>query len=342
MITSFFKPKGDGAATADAGRAAPAAKGEATSSARAEPKLEETPTSSGGSNDRDETHQGARPPSRCSSSSSSSMRACACVRAADLSPTTSDAGRKRLRKAVIDDASDEEAEAPLPASGEAAAEPSAEAPAHTPLPDRSTADPEEMADAPEEEAAEEGGASADVADTDAAPAPAATKPAASLQLRQAPKAAPKASAKAGSAGSKTAIPYHKYDPPAAATWKPGEPVPYAYVAEVFGQIEAESKRLAITELMANAFRTVIATSPSELLPVVCLATNKIAAEYEGVELGIGDSIMMRAVAETCGRSVDAIKSQLEAEGDLGAVALASRKKQVKSHRMCHGDHVAAA
>lgn len=334
MITSFFKPKGDSAAPADAGRAAPAAKGEATSSVRAEPKLEETPTSSGGSNDRDETHQGARTPSRCCGSS---MRACACVRAAELSPAVSDAGRKRLRKAVIDDASDEEAEAPPPA-----AEPSAEAPAHTPVPARSTADPEEMADAPEEEAAEEGGASADVADTDAAPAPAATKPAASLQLRQAPKAAPKASAKAGSAGSKTAIPYHKYDPPAAATWKPGEPVPYAYVAEVFGQIEAESKRLAITELMANAFRTVIATSPSELLPVVCLATNKIAAEYEGVELGIGDSIMMRAVAETCGRSVDAIKSQLEAEGDLGAVALASRKKQVQSHRLRHGDRVVAA
>ena len=69
MITSFFKPKGDGAATADAGRAAPAAKDEATSSVRAEAKLEETPTSSGGSNDRDETHQGARTPSRCCGSS---------------------------------------------------------------------------------------------------------------------------------------------------------------------------------------------------------------------------------------------------------------------------------
>ena len=64
------------------------------------------------------------------------------------------------------------------------------------------------------------------------------------------------------------------------------------------------------------------------LPVVCLATNKIAPAYAGLELGIGDSIMIKAVAETCGRSVDAIKAQLEQEGDLGVVALSSRGKQV--------------
>ena len=38
--------------------------------------------------------------------------------------------------------------------------------------------------------------------------------------------------------------------------------------------------------------------------------------------------MIKAVAETCGRSVEAIKAQLEQEGDLGVVALSSRGKQV--------------
>ena len=58
--------------------------------------------------------------------------------------------------------------------------------------------------------------------------------------------------------------------------------------------------------MANAFRTVIATSPSELLPLMALSPNKLAPAYAGVELGIGDSIMIKAVSETCGRSVEAI------------------------------------
>ena len=48
----------------------------------------------------------------------------------------------------------------------------------------------------------------------------------------------------------------------------GEGVPYLFLARVFGTVEDEPKRLRITELMANAFRTVLAVSPQDLLPVV--------------------------------------------------------------------------
>ena len=136
----------------------------------------------------------------------------------------------------------------------------------------------------------------------------------------------KGSAKLGA--TQASVAYHKYDVLGGATWKPGAPVPYLFLARTFTRIEAESKRLLITEMMANAFRTVIATSPGELLDTMRLATNKLAPAYEGIELGIGDSIMVKAVAETCGRSVDAIKADMEVEGDLGVVAMASRGKQV--------------
>lgn len=45
-------------------------------------------------------------------------------------------------------------------------------------------------------------------------------------------------------------------------------MPYLFLARVFGTVEDEPKRLRITELMANAFRTVLAVSPQDLLPVV--------------------------------------------------------------------------
>jgi DNA ligase-1 len=122
--------------------------------------------------------------------------------------------------------------------------------------------------------------------------------------------------------------YQSYDPEAAATWPKGGDVPFAYLASVFGKIEAESKRLLITQLMANCFRTIIATSPAQLHAAICVATNKIAASYEGLELGVGDAIMIKAVAETCGKSVDAVKAQLEEEGDLGTVAASARRKQI--------------
>ena len=95
------------------------------------------------------------------------------------------------------------------------------------------------------------------------------------------------------------IHYHKYDPAASQhdKWAEGGAVPRVPLARLLadrGRVEAPK----ITEMMANCFRSVMARSPSELLPVVCLATNKIAPAYAGLELGIGDSIMIKAVAET--------------------------------------------
>ena len=64
------------------------------------------------------------------------------------------------------------------------------------------------------------------------------------------------------------IHYHKYDPAASQhdKWAEGGAVPYAYLSRVFSQIEAESKRLKITEMMANCFRSVMARSPSSSSP----------------------------------------------------------------------------
>ena len=60
-------------------------------------------------------------------------------------------------------------------------------------------------------------------------------------------------------------------------------------------IAGESKRLAITNLLASAFRTVLATTPGDLLPVLYLCTNRVAPAHEGIELGIGDAILMKVL-----------------------------------------------
>uniref|UniRef100_A0A7S4FBN9 DNA ligase n=1 Tax=Chrysotila carterae TaxID=13221 RepID=A0A7S4FBN9_CHRCT len=185
----------------------------------------------------------------------------------------------------------------------------------------------------EEEASDEADADVEMEATDAKDADAdtdvqegaGTKKA--MKLKQAPTTGAKAAKAAPSKGVSLSA-YSSYDPIAAATWQAGKPMPYSFLANIFSEIEDQSKRLRITEMLANGFRTVIAVSPAELLPVVSLTTNKIGAAYEGLELGIGDSVMIKAVAETCGRSVEAIKAQLEEVGDLGIVALSSRSRQV--------------
>ncbi|CAI5961981.1 unnamed protein product, partial [Closterium sp. NIES-65] len=92
-------------------------------------------------------------------------------------------------------------------------------------------------------------------------------------------------------------------------------------------ISNESGRLAITEIMCNVFRTVMATSPDDLLPIVYLAANRVAPPHEGVELGIGDATIIRALAEATGRKEAVVKSEYKECGDLGLVAKASRTTQ---------------
>lgn len=75
------------------------------------------------------------------------------------------------------------------------------------------------------------------------------------------------------------------------------------------------------------FRTVIATTPGDLLSTVYLSANRIAPPHEGLELGIGDASLIKALAEAYGRREEHVKKQLKELGDLGLVAKASRSSQ---------------
>lgn len=80
-------------------------------------------------------------------------------------------------------------------------------------------------------------------------------------------------------------------------------VPYLALAKTFQQIEEISGRLKITETLCNYFRSVIVLSPEDLLQSVYLCLNKIAPAYEGVELGIGDGVLIKALAEATGKAL---------------------------------------
>ena len=57
------------------------------------------------------------------------------------------------------------------------------------------------------------------------------------------------------------------------------------------------------ETLCNFFRSVIALTPNELLPCVYLCLNKLAPAYEGVELGIGETLLMKAIAQCTGNLI---------------------------------------
>ncbi|KAE8420495.1 hypothetical protein BDV36DRAFT_249418 [Aspergillus pseudocaelatus] len=110
-------------------------------------------------------------------------------------------------------------------------------------------------------------------------------------------------------------------------WKPGIPVPYAALCTTFSLIEMTTKRLVILAHCSLFLRQVLRLTPQDLLPTVQLMINKLAADYAGIELGIGESLIMKAIGESTGRSLAVIKADQHEIGDLGLVAAKSRSNQ---------------
>jgi len=121
-------------------------------------------------------------------------------------------------------------------------------------------------------------------------------------------------------------------------------VPYAALVTAFEKIEKTTKRLEILEiltqfLLAVAKRdTATDAKNSNLLKVVYLCINRVSSlihlptvdlikqlcpDYMGIELGIGEMLLVKAIAESTGRATTKIKEDLRKEGDLGKVAMVS-------------------
>lgn len=110
-------------------------------------------------------------------------------------------------------------------------------------------------------------------------------------------------------------------------WKAGDPVPYAALCTTFSKIEMTTKRLEIAAHCNRFLQQVLRLTPDDLLPTILLMINKLAADYSGIELGIGESLIMKAIGESTGRSLAVIKQDQNEIGDLGMVAAKSRSNQ---------------
>lgn len=99
------------------------------------------------------------------------------------------------------------------------------------------------------------------------------------------------------------------------------------LARTFEAIEEISGRLRMIEVLANFFRSVIILSPSDLVPCVYLSLNQLAPAYEGLELGVAETSLMKVIAQTTGRTLAQIKSDAQSTGDLGIVAERSKNNQ---------------
>lgn len=107
-------------------------------------------------------------------------------------------------------------------------------------------------------------------------------------------------------------------------------IPYLTLVKAFTKIEATTKRLEISRYCSELFSSVLnqtSGNASTLSRVVYLCINRLGPDYEGLELGLGESLILKALAESTGRSLADVKKQYNKLGDLGQVALLSKKSQ---------------
>ena len=89
------------------------------------------------------------------------------------------------------------------------------------------------------------------------------------------------------------------------------------LAELYERIEGTSKRLEIRHLLAEVIPTV---PEAEIDLFLYLLQGQLRPEYEGVELGMADSLARKALALVSGGSGDSIKELAKGSGDLGDTA----------------------
>jgi DNA ligase-1 len=86
------------------------------------------------------------------------------------------------------------------------------------------------------------------------------------------------------------------------------------LAEAFEKIEATTKRLEMTGLLVDLIKD---TSIDEIGKVVYLIQGKLYPDYMGVELGLAEKLLSKAVADVTGRSENQIDADYKSTGDLG-------------------------
>ena len=98
------------------------------------------------------------------------------------------------------------------------------------------------------------------------------------------------------------------------------------LADTFENLESTSKRLEMTDSLAELFKQ---ANEKNITEIIYLLQGRVAPAFEGIEIGIGEKFVEQAIAKATGYSTAEIQKKYQKQGDLGLVAeeLVENKKQ---------------
>lgn len=109
---------------------------------------------------------------------------------------------------------------------------------------------------------------------------------------------------------------------------------FSKLAAAFGEIEARSGRLEMTDVLARVY---MECGPQEGKKITYMVQGILAPPYYGIDLGMGERFAMQAIARSAGYGIRDVEREYKKLGDLGLVAealLGKRRQQALSaHEM---------
>ena len=102
---------------------------------------------------------------------------------------------------------------------------------------------------------------------------------------------------------------------------------YQELVNVYEALGATTKRLEKTDILADFFKTV---DEEDLQKITLMALGRVFPSWSEDEQGIGDKLIMKAVGDVVGVTVDKVEDAVRDEGDIGAAAekLYAKKSQM--------------
>jgi len=115
-----------------------------------------------------------------------------------------------------------------------------------------------------------------------------------------------------------------------------EGMPYAELVGYYHRLESTTKRLEMTDILIELFKK---CRGEDIQRVVFLTQGILAPEYEGVQLGLADKLIIKALGECTGIKEGTVRRHMTETGDLGEVAriVVSGKGQTTLSSFMDGD-----
>jgi len=96
---------------------------------------------------------------------------------------------------------------------------------------------------------------------------------------------------------------------------------FSKLVEVFDRLEKTSSSLAMIDILADFFPKI---SPEEAKISAYLLRGEVSPSYQGLEIGLADKMVMRAISRVANIDIEKVKSLFKKTGDLGLVIVSLR------------------